>query len=107
MIGRPKPGLPLADATRRLDALAQNPDWQPRQKFTGERLPVRLSLGSAATGLTELRKQFSQPLFIVMALVGIVCSSRVQIRATWCSRDRQPGDPNLPCAWPLGRRVPG
>ena len=32
----------------------------------------RLSLAPAATGISSLRREFSQPLFILMAIVGIV-----------------------------------
>lgn len=72
VVGRVRPEFTVAEATGRLHALAQDPDWQPPHKFTGERIPVRLSLDSAATGLSDLRRQLSLPLFIVMALVGIV-----------------------------------
>jgi predicted permease len=39
----------------------------------GEVLPnERLSLAPAATGISSLRRQFSQPLFVLMGIVGIV-----------------------------------
>jgi predicted permease len=72
IVGRARPGVSAPEATARLDALAQNPDWQPKNKFTGERERVRLSTSSAATGISDLRDQFSQPLFILMGVVGIV-----------------------------------
>ena len=36
------------------------------------RIPERLGLTPAATGLSSLRQQFSQPLFVLMAVVGLV-----------------------------------
>ncbi len=72
LVGRVRSGVSIPEAAARLDALAQNPDWQPPNKFTGEREPVRLSVGSAANGLSDMRNQFSQPLFILMGIVGIV-----------------------------------
>ncbi len=35
-------------------------------------IPERLGLGPAATGISSLRQQFSQPLLILMAVVGVV-----------------------------------
>jgi predicted permease len=72
IFGRVRPGVSVPEATARLDTLAQTPDWQPPNKFTGEREAVRLSMASAANGLSDLRSQFSQPLFILMGVVGIV-----------------------------------
>ena len=72
VVGRVKPGASLAEATARLDALAQEADWRPRNKFTGQTEDVRLALTSAATGLSDLRRQFSLSLFILAGVVGIV-----------------------------------
>ena len=72
LVGRARPGVSVTEAAGRLDALAQSPDWQPRNKFTGQRDPVRLSASSAANGLSDLRAQFSQPLAILMGVVVIV-----------------------------------
>ena len=71
-IGRVEPGVSLAQASAQLNALAQDPDWRPPNKFTGERENVKLVLTSAATGLSDLRHQFSLPLFILSGVVGIV-----------------------------------
>jgi len=71
-IGRVKPGVSLAQASGQLNALAQDADWRPPDKFTGERVEVKLVLTSAATGLSDLRHQFSLPLFILSGVVGIV-----------------------------------
>jgi putative ABC transport system permease protein len=74
VLGRLKPAVSSGQAAARLDALAGVPetDWRPRNKFTGEVEDVRLVLTSAATGLSELRRQFSQPLFILLGATGIV-----------------------------------
>ena len=37
-----------------------------------QRIPERLGLTSAATGLSSLRQQFSTPLFVLMLVVGVV-----------------------------------
>ncbi len=42
----------------------------PRE--TPHRVAERLGLTSAATGLSELREQYSQPLFILLVVVGVV-----------------------------------
>jgi predicted permease len=64
---RVKPGVQQAAAEGALQALWQQtlPDRMP----PGEN-PLRLN--SAATGLSSLRRQFSQPLLILMAVVGLV-----------------------------------
>ena len=51
---------------------ARRTDWRPRNKFTGEKEDLRLVMTSAATGLSDLRRQFSQPLFILLGVAGIV-----------------------------------
>ncbi len=74
IVGRLTPGASLADPAARLDALASSPetDWRPRDKFTGRPADARLVLTSAATGLSDLRRRFSQPLFILLAAAGVV-----------------------------------
>ena len=37
-----------------------------------QRIPERLGMSPAATGISSLRQQFSQPLFILMAVVSVV-----------------------------------
>lgn len=71
-IGRLKPGTSLAQATARLDVLTQEASWSPPNKLTGQRDDVRMALTSAATGLSDLRRQFSQPLQILFGVVGLV-----------------------------------
>ena len=74
VVGRLNPGVSIQQAAARLDALAGAPetDWRPRNKFTGQPEDVRLVLGPGATGLSDLRRQFSQPLFLLLAVSGIV-----------------------------------
>jgi predicted permease len=74
ILGRLKPGVSLEQAAAQLDALARVPetDWRPRSKFTGEPEDVRLVALSAATGISELRRQFSQPLFVLLGVTGMV-----------------------------------
>jgi predicted permease len=74
VLGRLKKDIPRERAAAQLDALAQAPetDWRPRDKFTGQIEDLRLDLTSAATGLSELRRQFSQPLLILLSVAGIV-----------------------------------
>ena len=74
ILGRLRPGVSIEQAAAQLDALARVPetDWRPRNKFTGQPEDVRLVVTSAATGISELRRQFSQPLLILLGVTGIV-----------------------------------
>jgi predicted permease len=69
-LARLKPGIRSPQAAAALDAV-----WRqelPRGwKSEGIAFP-RLVLNPASTGLSSLRRQFSQPLFVLMAVVGIV-----------------------------------
>jgi predicted permease len=75
--GRREPGITAEQANMRLKALspvvwggAVPPDWdaQGQQDFR-----KRLLLGApAATGISELRTQFGQPLAVLMGVVGLV-----------------------------------
>ena len=74
ILGRLDANVSLEQATDRLGALARVPetDWRPGNKFTGQKEDLRLELTSAATGLSELRRQFSQPLFILLSVAALV-----------------------------------
>jgi putative ABC transport system permease protein len=74
LLGRLKPGVPLEQAAPRLNALAGTPatEWRLRNKFTRQFEDTRLVVDSAAAGLSDLRRQFSQPLFILLAVAGLV-----------------------------------
>ena len=74
LLGRLKPGVPLEQAGPRLNALAGTPatEWRLTNKFTRQFEDTRLVVSSAAAGLSDLRRQFSQPLFILLAVAGLV-----------------------------------
>ena len=74
LLGRLKPGVPLEQAAPRLNALAGTPEteWRPRNKFTGQFEDARLVVSSAAAGLSDLRRQFSRPLFVLLGVAGLV-----------------------------------
>ncbi len=74
LLGRLKPGVPLEQAGPRLNALAGAPatEWRLTNKFTRRFEDARLFVSSAAAGLSDLRRQFSQPLFILLAVAGLV-----------------------------------
>jgi predicted permease len=74
VLARLEPGVSVGQARARLDALAQVPetDWRPIDKFTRRVMDLRLVMSSAATGLSDLRRQFSQPLLILLAIAGLV-----------------------------------
>jgi predicted permease len=69
-IGRLKPGIHPLQATAALDTR-----WRqglPQGIQPGSSGFPKLVLNPASTGITSLRRQFSQPLFVLMAVVGIV-----------------------------------
>ncbi|MGH9722643.1 MAG: ABC transporter permease [Bryobacteraceae bacterium] len=72
VLGRLQHGVPLAQAAARLGMLHEQLEWRPRSKFTGQFEDRRLVISSAAAGLSDLRTQFSQPLIILVGVVGIV-----------------------------------
>ena len=74
VLGRLKAGVPLDQAPVRLNALAGAPEteWRMRNKFTGQFEETRLAVIPAASGLSDLRLQFSQPLFILLGVAGLV-----------------------------------
>jgi putative ABC transport system permease protein len=72
VVARLKPGVSGAQANAALGGLAQEIEWRPRDKFSGGVLNVTLALSPAATGLSDLRDQFSTSLRILMGVVLIV-----------------------------------
>jgi predicted permease len=74
VLARVKADGSIPRATAQLDALAGSPEteWRLRDKFTGQLEQARLVVGSAATGLSDLRRQFSQPLFLLLGIAVIV-----------------------------------
>jgi len=78
ILGRPKPGTSGSHVSARLQALAPEvfratvqPKWplQDREKWL--RLP--LSAQTAANGLSSLREDYRQALFVLMAIAGMFC----------------------------------
>ena len=74
IVGELNEGATIAQASAQLDALAgsRKTEWRPRNKFTGQIEDARLVLTSAATGISELRRQFSQPLFVLLGAAIVV-----------------------------------
>ncbi len=72
VVTRLVPGSTAAQAVAEMEPI-YNQEVPTQNKFGGPPLPPeRLALESAATGISGLRRQFSQPLFILMGIVGIV-----------------------------------
>ena len=73
VIGRLRPGVTAPQAAGELEplymALVPPPKFAPRGTPPE---PQKLAFAPAATGISALRRQFSQPLFILMGIVGIV-----------------------------------
>ena len=69
-LARLKPGIRSQRAAAALDILRRQ-GLPERAKFAGFTFP-RLVLNPASTGLSSLRRHFSQPLFVLMAVVGVV-----------------------------------
>jgi predicted permease len=72
VVSRIAPGATAAQAAAQLEPI-YNQEVPTVNKFGGPPLPPeRLRVEPAATGISSLRREFSQPLFILMGIVGIV-----------------------------------
>jgi predicted permease len=72
IVSRITSGAAAAQAVAEMEPI-YNQEVPTQNKFGGPPLPPeRLALQPAATGISTLRRQFSQPLFILMGIVGIV-----------------------------------
>ncbi|HEY6403712.1 MAG TPA: ABC transporter permease, partial [Blastocatellia bacterium] len=79
VIGRLRPGISMAQAQAEMEtifqrqindvAAARSANWTPTQRRN--HFERRIRLESGGTGYTTLRRQFRQPLFILMAAVGL------------------------------------
>ena len=75
VVGRMKPEYTAPQAQAIVAGLDVLLPMYTKPANRGERpqlIPERLGLGPAATGISSLRHQFSQPLLILMAVVGVV-----------------------------------
>lgn len=72
VMGRMKPGVSEAQARADLDLIfTQNIDSMIHSEKDNENRPA-LRLSQGGQGLDQLRRQFSQPLFVLMGAVGLV-----------------------------------
>ena len=72
VIARLEPGVSAPQADAALRSLAPGAEWRPRGKNGEVSTDITLALTPAATGLSDLRNQFSSPLRILAGVVGIV-----------------------------------
>ena len=75
VVGRLRPGVTPRQATAAVAGLDVLDPLMTKPRLPGEtsqRILEALGLTPAATGLSNLRQQYSQPLFILMAVVGLV-----------------------------------
>jgi putative ABC transport system permease protein len=77
IIGRPKPGVSASQATARLKTLAPEifkatlpPNWPADEQASY--LKHTFDTQAAATGLSNVRRQYQQALMILMVIVGVV-----------------------------------
>jgi predicted permease len=79
VIGRLRPGVSMGQAQAEMetifqqqinDVAARSTNWTPTQRRN--HFERHISLEAGAAGYTRLRQQFRQPLFILMATVGLV-----------------------------------
>ena len=76
MVGRLRPGVHPLQAASALGAIRDQEipqAWKKSGKFSQLlTFANRITLAPASTGISDLRRQFSQPLFLLMAVVGVV-----------------------------------
>jgi predicted permease len=72
IIGRLKPGVSEQQARAGLDVIFQRSVAESQQSSDEKTATARLETSSGSRGLSESRQEFSEPLFILMAVVGLV-----------------------------------
>ena len=72
IMGRLKPGSTEQQARASLDVVFQQGIAESQKSSPDESDPARLEVLSGSRGLTESRARYSEPLFILMAVVGLV-----------------------------------
>jgi predicted permease len=77
ILGRMKPGISIAQATTDVNLLYQQiqrgfPDFGPNQENLQKLAQAHVRITPMATGISTLRRQFSEPLQILMAVVALV-----------------------------------
>jgi len=104
VIARPKPGISAGQSEARLKTLAPlvfeatvPPNWkaedqQKYRKRSFDTLP-------AASGLSNIRRQYQQALMVLMVIVGVVLLIACANVANLCWRAAQPGRGRWPFAW--------
>jgi predicted permease len=77
LIGRPKAGISASQATARLETLSPQifdatvpPNWKPEDQVGYRK--YTLNTQPAATGLSNIRRQYEQALMVLMAITGVV-----------------------------------
>ena len=72
IVARLLPAVSAPQAQVALASLAPDAEWRPRTKHGDVQTDVTLGLTPAATGLSDLRTEFSAPLRILIGVVAIV-----------------------------------
>lgn len=72
IMGRLKPGVTFQPARPELEVLLQQAMARDIKSSTKPETIPHLDISAASKGLNDLRDQFSKPLFILMAVVGLV-----------------------------------
>jgi predicted permease len=72
IMGRLKPGVTFQHARPELEVLLQQAMARDIKSSTKPETIPHLDISAASKGLNDLRDQFSKPLFILMAVVGLV-----------------------------------
>jgi predicted permease len=67
VVARRKPGISEEQARANMEVLARQ--WSAEWKFDG---PTQVEVAAASGGLTQLRRRFSRPLYVLMTVSGLL-----------------------------------